>query len=317
MGLLSSLFGGNKPDNDQQTKQNKKNFEILKYDGIRARNMHQLPYAIKCLEQAVAIDEDIETLQYLAAAYAESGRTDDARITLDRLISIAPQNVQALISLANICYLQEDYENMDDACQKAIKIDDKNSIAYFLAARAARGMKNDIQAIVMLTKAIAQDEKFVNALLLRAEVLWDMRQAHDALSDIESVLAINPEDEDALLLKARISAETDNADKAIELLNQVAEINPFNEKAYLLKGELLSNQKEFGKALETYNEAIELLPQSSKLYQERGRIRLLQGDKDGSVEDMKKAIELNPENEKLINGNFDNFSKGGNNIGIY
>ena len=50
MGLLSSLFGGGKPNEDQQAKQEKKNFEILKYDGIRARNMRQLPYAIKCFE---------------------------------------------------------------------------------------------------------------------------------------------------------------------------------------------------------------------------------------------------------------------------
>lgn len=34
MGLLSSLFGGGKPNEDQQAKQEKKNFEILKYDGI-------------------------------------------------------------------------------------------------------------------------------------------------------------------------------------------------------------------------------------------------------------------------------------------
>lgn len=30
MGLLSSLFGGGKPNEDQQAKQEKKNFEILK-----------------------------------------------------------------------------------------------------------------------------------------------------------------------------------------------------------------------------------------------------------------------------------------------
>lgn len=29
MGLLSSLFGGNKPSEEQQAKQDKKNFEIL------------------------------------------------------------------------------------------------------------------------------------------------------------------------------------------------------------------------------------------------------------------------------------------------
>ena len=47
MGLLSFLFGENTSAEKQQAAQEKKNFEILKYDGIRARNMRQLPYAIK------------------------------------------------------------------------------------------------------------------------------------------------------------------------------------------------------------------------------------------------------------------------------
>ena len=44
MGLLSSLFGEKKPDDNRtpQEKQDQKNFDILKYDGIRARNMGRL-----------------------------------------------------------------------------------------------------------------------------------------------------------------------------------------------------------------------------------------------------------------------------------
>lgn len=74
---------------------------------------------------------------------------------------------------------------MDDACQKAIKFDETSAPAYYLAAKAARGMKNDLQAIVMLTKAIMQNEEYKEAYLLRAEVLWDMRQAKDAMSDLD------------------------------------------------------------------------------------------------------------------------------------
>ena len=113
----------------------RKNFEILKYDGIRARNMRQLPYAIKCFEQAIALNDEPETLQLLANAYIEAGRTDDARITLDRLVDKTPDNIQALLALASICYMQEDYESMDDACQKAIKLDETSAPAYYLAAK--------------------------------------------------------------------------------------------------------------------------------------------------------------------------------------
>ena len=86
MGLLSALFGGKKPEDNQQEKQEQKNFEILKYDGIRARNMNQLDYAIRCFEQAIALREDPETLHYLSDAYIKTQRLDEARIILDKLI---------------------------------------------------------------------------------------------------------------------------------------------------------------------------------------------------------------------------------------
>lgn len=58
MGLLSSLFGKSQSDENEQEKQDKKNFDILKYDGIRARNMGKLDYAIKCFEEAVALNDE-------------------------------------------------------------------------------------------------------------------------------------------------------------------------------------------------------------------------------------------------------------------
>lgn len=87
MGLLSSLFGKSQSDENEQEKQDKKNFDILKYDGIRARNMGKLDYAIKCFEEAIALNDENETLGLLASAYLQANRTDDARITLDRLVA--------------------------------------------------------------------------------------------------------------------------------------------------------------------------------------------------------------------------------------
>lgn len=306
MGLLSALFGGGKPEENQQEKQEQKNFEILKYDGIRARNMNQLGYAAKCLEQAAALRDDAETLQFLADVYIKMNRIADARITLDKLKELEPENVRALLTLAHVCYMQEDYEGMNAVCQQAIGQDADNAEAYYLAAKAEHELHNDLQAIVMSTKALALNESFVPAYQFRAEVLWGMRQAKEALEDLDRILVSNPEEEDALLLKGTIEAAQGNAGEAYACIDKVTEVNPFNEKAYLLKGGMLCEEKAFEKAIEVYTEALELMPDNAVLYQERGRVRLLAGDKDGSVEDMKKAIELNPENEQHINGEFKN-----------
>lgn len=314
MGLFKSLFGGNSTPETEKEKNDKKNFEILKYDGIRAQRMGKLPYAIKCFEEAIAINDELETLGFLTTAYTQANRLDDARITLDRMAVKDPEQPNTFLSLAGICYMQEDYEGMNDACQKALALDSKNPLAFYLAAKAAIGMKDEINAIAMLTKAVVLKEDYTEAYQLRAEVLWGMKQAKDAAEDIQKLLQLNPDDEQALLLKGEILAATGEREQAQEYFNQVLSLNPFNEKAYLLLGELHLSCKDLDKAIAVYDEAIEINPNFAKAYHERGRIKLLKGDKEGSVEDMKKAIELAPESEANISGEYNNYDNMTKNV---
>ena len=106
----------------------------------------KLPYAIKCFEEAVAINDEMETLTLLANAYIQANRLDDARITFNRMAEKEPEQVNTFLSLASICFMQEDYEGMNDACQKALALDDKNPLTYYLTAKAAVGMKEEINA---------------------------------------------------------------------------------------------------------------------------------------------------------------------------
>ena len=305
MGIFSSLFGGNKKTEDNK----EKNFDILKYDGIRAMRIGKLAYALKCFEEATAIQEDLETMNHQANCYIRVNRMDDARQLMNRMTEIAPDQPLVFQSLASLCYMQEDYASMSTACQKALALDENNAASYFLAAKAAIGMNNGINAIAMLTKAIMLNEDFIEAYQMRAEILWKMRQVKDANADIEQLLKINPDDENALLLKGEILAASGEEEKAMGLMDHVLAQNPFCEKAYILKGSYFFAQKEYDKAIDIYNEAIEIHPNFAQAYHERGRVKLAQGDKQGSMEDMKHAIELAPENGKNISGEYNNFEQ--------
>ena len=97
MGLFSSLFGGNKKTEEE------KNFDILKYDGIRAMRIGKLEYALKCFEEATAIQEDLETMQHQANTYIRLNRMDDARQLMNRMTEIASDNPLVIQSLASLC----------------------------------------------------------------------------------------------------------------------------------------------------------------------------------------------------------------------
>ncbi|MBO5741494.1 MAG: tetratricopeptide repeat protein [Bacteroidaceae bacterium] len=305
MGIFTSLFGGKKdPEREKE-----KNFDILKYDGIRAMRIGKLTYAIKCLEEATALREEPETMLHQANAYLRVNRMDDARRILTRITELTPEQPQAFLTLANLCYMQEDYRAMDEACRRALALDADNAASHLLAAKAALGLNNGIQAIAMLTRAIMLDEELAEAYQLRAEVLWQMRQAKDASEDIEKLLSLNPEDENALLLKAEIMAVSGDEEGAVKLMNEVLALNPFCEKAYLLKGSYLLAKQDADGAIAVYNEALEINPNFAAAYHERGRAKLAKGDKQGSMEDMKRAIELAPEQGAAISGEYNNYEQ--------
>ena len=305
MGIFSSLFGGNKTPEENK----EKNFDILKYDGIRAMRIGKLTYALKCFEEATAIKEDLETMQHQANTYVRMNRMDDARQLMVRMTELAPNQPLVFQSLASLCYMQEDYPALNEACQKALALNDQDPSTYFLSAKAAVGLNNGIQAIAMLTKAIILNEEFVEAYQMRAEILWTMRQAKDANEDIEKLLSMNPEDENALLLKAEIMAVSGAEEQALEVIDQVLALNPFSEKAYLLKGSYILVKQAFDKAIAVYDEAIEMNANFAQAYHERGRVKLAMGDKKGSMEDMKRAIELAPENGANISGEYNNYEQ--------
>lgn len=315
MGLFSSLFGGGSSsngsdkENNQQTKNDQKNFEILKYDGIRAQRMGKLPYAIKCFEEAVALMEEAETLQLLANAYLQANRLDEARQTLQRLTALTPTDFPPLLSLAHLCYMQEDYAGMNEACQKALALDSQHPQALYLAAKANIGLKNEIMALAQLTQAIVAQEDYTEAYLLRAELLWNLHQPKDATEDIEKLLTLKPDDEQALLLKGEMRQAVNEATEAEACFQQVLSLNPFNEKAYVLLGNLYLSLKDLDQALAVYDEALEINPNFAQAYQERGRVKLLKGDKDGSMADLKKALELAPESEAHISGEYHNYEQ--------
>ena len=72
--FFKSFFSGKSetPESEKQ-KNDQKNFEIFKYDGLRAQRMGRPDYAVKCFTEALAIQEEFETMGYLSQLYIQMG----------------------------------------------------------------------------------------------------------------------------------------------------------------------------------------------------------------------------------------------------
>lgn len=272
MGLLNKLFGGQKSADNHEKE---KNFDILKYDGIRALHIGKTQYAVKCLEEAVALQPDAEAYVKLSEAYRRTDREEEGRAAIRHALELAP----------------------------------KQPALLFIAAQDALAVHDEMDAIVKLTQAIAAKDDFTEAYQLRAQVLWGMKQTREAMDDVERLLALDANDDQALTLKGRMLAATGKTDEAIELFRRVLTVNPFSDEAYLGLGAIYIAAEDFDAAIAVYDEAIEINPQFAQAYHERGRAKLLKGDKDGSVEDIKQAMALAPEKAASLNGEFHNYEQ--------
>ncbi len=271
MGFWKSFFGG-EPDSPEEEKKNAeaRNFDMLKYDGVKALRIHQTDIAIRCFREALKIQDDPETHDYLQRALLANGNLDEAMEELQGLMRLDPGNVAITLQAAHVAYMLEDYKQMAELCQRVIDADDSNALAHHMLAQASLGQGDNITAIAQLTKAIALNEQLGDARLLRAQTLLRMGELKGAREDTNWLLEHTDDQEDVLMMNARLTTHEGMVDDAIIIYNMVEELNPFQ---------------------------LDVL-------RERGRLKMAKGDRKGAEEDMRKLLELNPGELDGANGEY-------------
>ena len=245
MNFLKALFGG-KEENSEEKRQadEQKNFDILKYDGVKALKTGQWQQAIRCLNHALNIREDLECHDYLSQALLQNNELTASYEQLQILQEAEPENQGILLRMAQVAFLMEDYGAMASSCEKALLISQDNPEIYYLYGRACHlygraclGQEDLTNALAMYTKAISINENYADAYLMRANVLLEKGEVEDADKDSEWLMERAPEVEDVLLLPSEYSF-----DFAIE----TGEGIPVDYCRQIYKAEMISNTGDAG-----------------------------------------------------------------------
>ncbi|MDR1879856.1 MAG: tetratricopeptide repeat protein [Tannerellaceae bacterium] len=298
---------------EEKEKNDRKNFELFKYDGIRAQQMHRTEYAIKCYLKALSIQEDFETLNHLATAYIANHELEEALEALNRMIALDPEHTAPLFTRINVLFMLDREEEAIKDCMRVIESDASNPIAWFLMGRAKKQAGDLSGAIAALTSAIELKDDFTSAYLLRAEALLAANQLPEALSDTEKALSLEAEEESAYLVKGRVHEAMGDLPAATADYEKALELNPFNEEASLHLGAILTAEGKTDEAIRFFDELIELKPEWADAYRERSKAKRQKGDDKGAQEDLRIAAGLDPESEEgeKEEAHFDDLYKGG------
>ena len=256
MSFFKSLFGSSdKGTAEEKQKNEERNFDILKYDGIRAHNVYRFDYAIQCFIKALEIHDDAEIYEHLSNCYSRVGRLEKAEQALKDWVKFEPSNPRPLSVLANIAFIQENYQLTMDTCEQALALDSENPLLYYMSGRAYNGLNRNQEAIEQLTKAIEKQVNYTDAYISRANIYFLQDELVKAKEDIEKIQSYDPENEDATLLFGDIEIKEGKIEEAALTYQKILTTNPFNRDAYLRLGMLFQGQKEWDKAILVYNDA--------------------------------------------------------------
>lgn len=313
MGFLKTLFGGREESPEEKAeKRREREFDVLKYDGVRARKMGEVKYAIRCFQEALALRNDSETASYLAEALLSDKQAEEARSILAKLAEELPDHIGVRLAMARADEMMQDYTRMDEDCRTALQIDNGHAGALYRSAQAKHALHDELNAVALLTQAIVQDGHLTEAYLLRAEILRAMGSLTEAEADIDHLLEdeeAQSAPEEAVMLKATLRLQQGDAPTAITYYNKVKTQNPLMGEAYVGLSTAYAANRQLDRALSTLDEAVELMPDFSEGYKERGRIKLMLNDKAGAADDLKKALENSPEAAKALEGQFSNIEQ--------
>lgn len=185
MNFFKKLFGS---QNTSEEVKEEKNFDVLKYDGVRALRMQQFDYAAKCFVLSLELNaDDLECRDYLSQAYISLGDMQNAYTQLMAISAAQPNNVAVLLRMADVLYMTEDYAAMAEVCEKALQLDSENIMTYYIYAKAYKGLNDLDAAVAMLSKAIDRREDFDVARLLRGNVLLENNQTAEAALDADNL----------------------------------------------------------------------------------------------------------------------------------
>jgi tetratricopeptide (TPR) repeat protein len=204
------------------------------------------------------------SVQYYYDTKGTSGNLDEALSYYNTLInnteSANSTNRTGIYQArARARFFKKDYAGTIDDCDRQIKYNPDEAIAYEIKAEALSHMKNN----------------------------------KGAMETIEKALKLFPDNADLYNIRAYFKSITNNAAGALPDINKAIELNGNDGNIYDTKGYILMKLNRFSEALIAFDKAIELDKEpSGGTYYFRGMTKIKLKDKTGACTDLNKAKEL-------------------------
>ena len=188
----------------------------------------------------------------------------------------------------NIHFYREQYEQALKAFERAISLDQENTLAFLgqgetlcqLISQQTSPFLDDRNqnALAAFEQAISLDKTNARAYVGKGKILFnlagpsfDEQENDQMLEALEQAFCLDPENADAYLIMGDAFMALDRYKEAASAYQRAIEVTPyFNKLAYKGKGNALYNLERYEEAITAYNRVIQEIPESGDTYKQKG-----------------------------------------------
>jgi protein O-GlcNAc transferase len=302
----------------------------LFFKGLEGLGNRDFSYAEEMfLETLNLAPKSVPTLNNLAIAQYEQGKTNDASLTARKVLEFDPNNVDAYLMLSTCQKDQKLFDEVIKICQKIISIDptiveahcnlgyalnktqrykeaiasldcaielnSKNADGFLNRGNALKNVKRHGEALVAYDKALTLKPELVEAWLGRGNVFAGLKQYDDALAAYDKALALKPDLDEAWLSRGNVFAELKRYDEALAALDKALALKPDLENAWLSRGNVFYYLKRYNETFAAYDKALTLKPDFAEAWHSRGNVFYSLKRYDEALAAYDKALALKPD----------------------
>ena len=241
-----------------------------------------------------SLKNDLELKNLLGALYFSDTQYDNAIATANEILSIDPDNMDAMELLSMCSRAKGDKKAYKEATDRILAADPYNpSVNIQKAEEYAVGKKYKM-ARDSYKKALKGDPNNTDALFGYAQMSYYTDDIKTASETFQKILDKDPDNASALAYMGKLAYEDENYLRATKFVQQAIKQDPVNYDYWMDYGTYLRYQGKFDDAANAWKKAAELDPTYFLAYAYLAGNYDDLGKWDEALENYHKVIETNP-----------------------
>ncbi len=263
--------------------------------------------AIPALELVASQTASAEIYCSLAASYRISGQLDKSEQAVRWVLDRHPDNTNALLEISNIYSVRKDYDGQLQSIERAISINPNDAIAQYMLGKTNVLLENIEDAKIAIERALQIEPEHSAWHFQLGSLYKEQGETDTALSHLHKAvqLSLNQQLEDSTVVNYQIElarAYSDDGDVAAAREQYDAALNTGHIEADLLieAGKVCMRQEDISAALTRYEQATKLRPDNIEPLVGVLKCAMHIGDTDKSESYALKVIKQDPDNSTAL-----------------